>query len=90
MAAIERSGGFRGLSHVLGGALSPIDGMAPETLRLGELEQLHALPRPAGGGRDLGPKRNYRREFKTTSSLEREEKSKLSLLSTSIFAVTSV
>ena len=38
MAAIERSGGFRGLYHVLGGALSPIDGMGPETLRVVELE----------------------------------------------------
>ena len=39
MAAIERSGGFKGLYHVLGGALSPIDGMGPESLRVGELEQ---------------------------------------------------
>lgn len=39
MAAIERSGGFRGLYHVLGGALSPIDGLGPETLRVGELER---------------------------------------------------
>lgn len=38
MAAIERSGGFRGLYHVLGGALSPIDGMGPEMLRVSELE----------------------------------------------------
>ena len=39
MAAIERSGSFKGLYHVLGGALSPIDGMGPETLRVSELEQ---------------------------------------------------
>ena len=39
MAAIERSGSFKGLYHVLGGALSPIDGMGPETLRVGELEK---------------------------------------------------
>lgn len=39
MAAIERSGGFKGLYHVLGGALSPIDGMGPESLRVGELER---------------------------------------------------
>lgn len=39
MAAIERSGGFRGLYHVLGGALSPIDGMGPETLRVEDLER---------------------------------------------------
>jgi recombination protein RecR len=39
MAAIERSGSFKGLYHVLGGALSPIDGMGPEMLRVSELEQ---------------------------------------------------
>jgi recombination protein RecR len=38
MAAIERSGSFKGLYHVLGGALSPIDGIGPETLRVRELE----------------------------------------------------
>lgn len=36
-AAVERSGGFGGLYHVLGGALSPIDGMGPEQLRIAEL-----------------------------------------------------
>ena len=39
MAAIERSASFKGLYHVLGGALSPIDGMGPETLRVGDLER---------------------------------------------------
>lgn len=39
MAAIERTGSFQGLYHVLGGALSPIDGMGPETLRVGDLEK---------------------------------------------------
>ena len=39
MAAIERSDSFKGLYHVLGGALSPIDGMGPETLRVGDLER---------------------------------------------------
>ena len=37
-AAIERSGGFDGLFFVLGGALSPIDGIGPEALRVAELE----------------------------------------------------
>lgn len=37
-AAIERSGGFRGRYHVLGGALSPIEGVGPEDLRIAELE----------------------------------------------------
>jgi len=39
MAAIERSGSFSGLYHVLGGALSPIDGLGPEALRIGDLER---------------------------------------------------
>ncbi|MAE96405.1 MAG: recombination protein RecR [Deltaproteobacteria bacterium] len=37
-AAVEASGSFRGLYHVLGGALSPIDGVGPEALHLAELE----------------------------------------------------
>ena len=34
---IERTHEYRGRYHVLGGALSPIDGVDPEDLRLGEL-----------------------------------------------------
>jgi recombination protein RecR len=34
---IERTGEYRGLYHVLGGALSPLDGIEPEDLRLAEL-----------------------------------------------------
>ena len=36
--AIERSGAFDGIYHVLGGVVSPIDGTTPETLRIRELE----------------------------------------------------
>lgn len=36
-AAIEGSGSFRGVYHVLGGALSPLDGIGPERLRIKEL-----------------------------------------------------
>jgi recombination protein RecR len=36
---IERTHEFRGLYHVLGGALSPIDGIDPEDLRIAELER---------------------------------------------------
>jgi recombination protein RecR len=35
--AFERTGQFRGRYHVLGGALSPLDGASPETLRIREL-----------------------------------------------------
>ncbi len=34
---IERTGEYRGLYHVLGGALSPIDGVEPGDLRIAEL-----------------------------------------------------
>lgn len=37
MLAIERTGAFRGVYHVLHGALSPIDGIYPEKLRIAEL-----------------------------------------------------
>jgi recombination protein RecR len=36
---IERSGGFRGVYHVLHGRLSPLDGRGPETLTLELLER---------------------------------------------------
>ena len=38
ITAIERSGEFRGRYHVLGGRLSPLDGIGPDDLRLGALE----------------------------------------------------
>lgn len=37
--ALERTGGFKGLYHVLGGALSPIEGIGPDDLKIGELLQ---------------------------------------------------
>jgi len=37
LSAIERTGEFRGLYHVLQGAISPIDGIGPEQLRVREL-----------------------------------------------------
>ena len=35
--SIERTGLYKGLYHVLGGAINPLDGLTPETLRLREL-----------------------------------------------------
>jgi recombination protein RecR len=35
--ALERGGSFSGRYHVLGGALSPVKGVLPEDLRIGEL-----------------------------------------------------
>jgi recombination protein RecR len=37
VTAIERSGRFRGRYHVLGGRLSPLEGIGPEALRLDRL-----------------------------------------------------
>jgi recombination protein RecR len=37
IASIERAGEFRGLYHVLGGRLSPLDGVGPEDLAIAGL-----------------------------------------------------
>ena len=37
IVAVERTGEFRGRYHVLGGAISPIDGVGPDQLRVTEL-----------------------------------------------------
>lgn len=37
LMALERSGGYRGLYHVLHGVLSPLEGIGPQDLRLEEL-----------------------------------------------------
>jgi recombination protein RecR len=37
LVSLERTAEFRGLYHVLGGALSPLDGVDPEHLRIDEL-----------------------------------------------------
>jgi recombination protein RecR len=44
IAAIDGSGGYRGLYHVLGGCLSPLDGVGPEELNVDSL-----LTRLSGG-----------------------------------------
>ena len=44
VVAIERTREFRGRYHVLGGAISPIDGIGPDDLRVREL-----MPRLASG-----------------------------------------
>ena len=35
--SVEKSGGFRGKFHVLGGKISPLDGVEPDDLRIAEL-----------------------------------------------------
>jgi recombination protein RecR len=44
VAAIERTREFRGRYHVLGGAISPIDGIGPDQLRIAPLLQRIAEP----------------------------------------------
>ncbi|MDM8515223.1 recombination mediator RecR [Desulfobacterales bacterium HSG16] len=39
MVAIEKSGGFSGLYHILQGVLSPMDGIGPDNIRIRELIQ---------------------------------------------------
>lgn len=39
VAAIERTAAFSGLYHVLGGALSPMEGIGPDDIRVSELLQ---------------------------------------------------
>ena len=39
IVAIERTGQYKGTYHVLGGAISPIDGVGPEQLHIPELVQ---------------------------------------------------
>jgi recombination protein RecR len=43
LLSLERTAEFRGLYHVLGGALSPLDGVEPSNLRIDEL--LHRVDR---------------------------------------------
>lgn len=45
--ALENTGEHRGLYHVLGGALSPLDGIGPEDLRMRELLQRIQAAQPA-------------------------------------------
>ena len=45
LIALEESGEYRGVYHVLHGALAPLDGIGPEHLRISELlERIAASP----------------------------------------------
>lgn len=66
LLAIERTGEYRGLYHVLGGVISPLDGVGPDDLRVHELaaridpsfeetaaevpDNLEDVPAPASNG----------------------------------------
>lgn len=51
--AIERTGAYQGLYHVLHGAISPVEGIGPDDLKLREL--LDRLRRDQAGDPDDGP-----------------------------------
>ncbi len=53
IGAIDRTGEYHGLYHVLGGRLSPLDGIGPEELNIDRL-----LRRLNGGGRMARPWRS--------------------------------
>jgi recombination protein RecR len=54
IAAMERTREFNGVYHVLRGAISPLDGIGPDDLRIAEL--LHRVaPSPSGGPSAGGP-----------------------------------
>lgn len=48
LIAIEKTGEYKGLYHVLGGVISPLDGIGPENLRIKEL-----LKRMSGGVKEV-------------------------------------
>ena len=68
--SIERTGLYKGLYHVLGGAINPLDGLNPETLRLKELgERINKL---AGKNVELIIATNPNTAGETTSHYIRE------------------
>ncbi len=57
--ALEKTGEYRGLYHVLGGALSPLDGIGPNDLRIGELiRRLRPAPENGDSGNGSITNRN--------------------------------
>ncbi len=52
VVAIERSGVFKGLYHVLGGVISPADGIGPEHIRIKDLKN-RLIESPDGGEKIL-------------------------------------
>ena len=38
LIALEKTGGYLGMYHVLGGALCPLDGIGPENLTIKQLD----------------------------------------------------
>lgn len=69
IGAIERTGEYRGLYHVLGGFLSPLDGVGPEDLRV---EGLKARVENGDGIREVIVATNPSMEGEVTATYLRE------------------
>jgi len=71
VGAIERTGQFRGLFHVLGGRLSPLDGVGPDELNFATL--LERIDRSAGEIREVIVATNASVEGEATSVFLEEQ-----------------
>jgi recombination protein RecR len=71
VGAIERTGQYRGLFHVLGGRLSPLDGIGPEELNIAAL--LARIDRSAGEIREVIVATNASVEGEATSVFLEQE-----------------
>ena len=69
IAAIERTGEFRGVFHVLGGRLSPLDGVGPEDLSVSDL----VARVKAGGVREVILATNPKLEGEATALYVQEQ-----------------
>ena len=78
--AVERTGEYRGIYHVLGGRLSPLDGIGPADLTVEALEQRVA----AGGVREVIVATNAKLEGEATALYVQERLAPLGVLVTRI------
>jgi len=75
LLAVERTGEFKGVYHILGGLLAPIEGVGPEQLRIAELlERVRADSRQPAPTEASGPTADGIREiiFAFDSTIEGE------------------
>lgn len=76
IAAVERTGEYRGVYHVLGGRLSPLDGIGPDELTVAAL----VLRVGAGGIREVIVATNPKLEGEATALYVQEQLSSLGVL----------
>lgn len=80
IAAIERTGEFRGVFHVLGGRLSPLDGVGPDDLTVGQLSRRVEV----GGVREVIIATNPKLEGEATALYVQEQLATFDVLVTRI------